>query len=269
MHFIKIQSRKGQKDTQWILRLHNLEEVYNYLKSDKDAWHRAMYSNREANTINISHSGSRREEFLKAIEGLKSLPAGTVVWPTAIINEMTKSKGHGMLKYIQQGLTVRVNEYGGFCDYEGWMKMWDMEIIEEKHLDTFAFPNDKTPRNEEVLILENAGFANASIDKLMRGLFPNNSRGYILNLKEQDTCWLIESIKNAKVIAVNTLALDPTQVNDMIHLMLNIDKKTIVIQSTDFSRLLSNPLFFKLDEKHDVTLVPDTDKIKMIDAVRR
>jgi len=252
MRFVKVQD-PSKKNTQWILLISNTEDMLKYLLKDKQGYYQAMLSMAEQGKISISHIGSKREDILKTVMELYAncLPQGEQIFPADVITNIIFKKAEGMLKYLNAGLTVRVNEGGGFCDWEDWQPRWKFEVIGEVNKADCNFPNDNQPIKAQILFLENDNYVTSKLLYHINKSCPGN-HGYIYNLKEQDEQWVLQSIVNCPTIAISTKAVDLVQANDMIKLFSAIPKKKVIIDTPDSSRLTGLPGWHEVAAKHDV-----------------
>lgn len=130
-----------------------------------------------------------------------------------------------MLKYIQRGETILVNEVGGFSFKDNYYKIWDCETIAEHNDSGFVFPKGDSfsPLKNSKLILENSINEDRNILENY-DLCGVEDVGVIDNLRNRDSNWLLKSISNSSDIYINTTGLD---IDQFIHMKMAFEKHGI------------------------------------------
>jgi hypothetical protein len=172
---------------------------------------------------------------------------GEKIHPIIEVAKICDAKWAGMLRYIDKD-TICVNEVGGWCGLKGFIETWNAEILEERVATNIGFPIDVT--RAKTLVLENNSYVSKQVLKYIK----NNGIedcAQITLLKEKDTAMVIESIKNAETIIIESEFLDSKQVYSFLSLFLKIEPKNFVIFG-NIENLMKYELFKENRLKHNI-----------------
>lgn len=131
----------------WYMILRTQEEVLRYFEVDswKLAWE--MFSPKNQSNLSTSHlkrpiAGIHADTVGEAILELakNSLKEGEKMWPHEVYATHLNKKGMAMMKHLQYG-PVQVNEAGGYCGHESFLRTWpDARVVKEIEQENLTFP---------------------------------------------------------------------------------------------------------------------------------
>ena len=219
MKFVKLLI-KGEQ--QWRLCLENVEDINFYFEIEPER----MFMD----FLNIDEKTHPMEGRQTAIATMLDIRKGTAkegekVYPIIEVAKICDAKWAGMLRFIDKD-TICVNEGGGWCGLNGFIESWNAEIIEERVATNIGFPIDVL--TSKTLVLENNTYISK---KVLRYLSEKNIKdcGQITLMKEKETNLVIESIKNAETIIIESQFADTKQVESFMKLFLSLEPKKFVI----------------------------------------
>lgn len=264
--------------TGWHLILRTVEEVFEYMELDAELATRAMFALPES--IRKSHLEGGRECALNAMLQAKiiSLKEGEKVYPHEVLSELIQGKGLAMCKQILNGEEIRVNQHGGWCTYDGFMRTWEeATVIEEVEKDGCYFPNDLKPMETDVLFIENGErvpvqFENdvykmvgmdykewdvVNSNKPLKKTLDNTKkiRYKLTQLKLTDPEYTTQMIIKAKVVAFESQLVDDNQIDKMFQLFSALKDKHIIIRTTDEAKLKGHTMFENCNTRHKIEFI--------------
>lgn len=252
---------KGNTKTSWGLVISSEEELLKYHNYDAHANANAfMGLERDKDgriiTSHVGPTSGRQLALLKMLQ-VKEMTAAQeeMVYPIVEVAKLTDGKFLSMLKLITTVGAVRINVNSGYCLNHDFKQTYNADVLEVIEKDSFAFPVDDEALKVDTLCLENGvqGYTYCDIKKQVKNA---GSIATIYNLREVDKEYIFKSLQNAKNVFIQSSFLDHQQVEEFLQLFAKLEPKKVYLQGSDdgFSRLMQNPMFFTLSEKHDIRL---------------
>jgi len=247
MKFVKLKFPNG-KNTQWRLIISTIEELAKYREFDTEAYSYAfLKSNKEpvslAEMATITDRSSAIAVMLESKR--RTTPEGEKIYPLIELANHIDRKSASMLKSLHYG-ALCVNEVGGFCLYEDFIKTHNAIVAETIDTKIGGFPSDAEPLNVQTLIVENNDTVDSVFFDTIRNRYNGTKIGTICRVPEVDGRYLFSCINNAKAIAMHTEALNSTQVDAFIEMFLNLStRKDVYIETSESGeeRIQSHPKF--------------------------
>lgn len=255
MKFVKLKFPNG-KNTQWRLVISTMEELAKYREFDTEAYsHAFLKSNKEpvplAQMSTITDRASAISVMLESKR--RTTPEGELIHPLIELANHIDRKSACMLKLLQYG-SLCVNEVGGYCLYDDFVKTNSAIITETIDAKIGGFPSDADePLNVETLIIENNDTVDGTFLNEICNKYNGTKVGTICRVPEVDGRYLFNCISNAKNIAMSTEALNPAQVDAFIEMFLLLPTEKKVYIETSVSgkeRIQGHPKFKLL--KHNI-----------------
>jgi hypothetical protein len=260
---LKFKSVPGKQDDteDWYMIIRHLDELQEYLEMDEDLFIRAMLTlNKNATQ---SHLSAPRERMLSLAyqHAINSATEGTLVWPHQVVQDFVNKKTAAMMKlFLMQG-PIQVNEAGGYCTHEAFLKTWNYPtVVAEIEKDSTYFPTDDEAIEADLLFLENAERIDVTFHRQLVGY--NKAYDYnkgdkvrdIVMLKEKDPEWVGKCIAKSKAIAIQTEALDDNQTDRMMAMFANekMPQKKIFLSMINPEVIKSHPLWEACNTKHNI-----------------
>lgn len=247
MKFVKI---KLGEETQWRLVLSTTDEVYRYHEIDI-----------QTNFMGVLHKEHPRAETMNRILelGKACLKDGEKTTKLHIVANHQDKKTAGMIKAVAMN-EICVNEVGGYCFLDGFLKLHKGEIIETIFKKDFGLPNENEVQESDLIILENSPSINTDFLNDLETLniiLPSTKRIEFTNLRQQDRSYVFKSIEQTKSIAMETQAIDSEQVNSFIKMFLGLSsKKNIYIRMIANKHILESHTHFEaVNQKHNIVFI--------------
>jgi len=249
MKFVKLQLNhftvEPKDKVQWRLCLETSEDIRNYSKLDAEKIFTAyLHSDNEKHPPE-----GRLSAIMRLLDSTRRcLKEGEVMYPMIEIANICDSKAIGMEKILKHS-PVLVNMVGGYCDYNGFVKQWNCDILEEIVTDGIGFPVEI--KESDVLVLENNSSITITVSDYLNH---NNITDYavIKLLKEVDSNLVKNAIIRANTIIIESQFLDNMQNERFLMLFDSLPKKRIVLFSTNFAKLKEYSMFKSISEKHEI-----------------
>lgn len=275
----------GKPVEKWYLILRTYEDVLKYTEIDADLCTNALFA--LPASIERSHLEGSRERVLDTMMRLKtySLKEGEKVSPVNVLADLIDGKAKAMLKLIERGEKILVQQSGGYCTYDAYLKIWNASVTDEVEKDTCYYPTDNDPIETDLLYIENGERVpvdfEREVDKMYaKNYYDSNSnwtsfnelapygrkehadikkeckvRYKLSHLKLRDPQFVAAMISKAKVIACETQLVDGVQIDNMMKLFSQLSGKTIVIK-TDYAEDLKNhELFEACNTRHTIKFI--------------
>lgn len=186
--------------------------------------------------IALSHLGpaSTRQTVLHRYLRAKidCTPKGEQVYPLIEVAQLTDKKYLAMLKFLMTKGAIQINEAGGYCGLQDFIKTWDGEILEEIEKDSFGFPVSDAAIEADTLILENAHVeycGNYLESRVKENIENVGSIKTIYNLREIDATYLMQCISVCKNVVIQTQLQDDSQLSSFMKMFKRIPHKNIYL----------------------------------------
>lgn len=244
------------KDTEkWYLIIRTPQELLDFLEIDSKRIVESFLSipaNYGKNHLTVEQSSLEIMLKSKAI----SLKEGQTIDPVKFLCDQLDRKGQSMFKILEMGREILVQEIGSYCDYKGFMEIYNQPIIiSELEKKNCFFPIDKIHNEIDLLFLENDNDVPLKFSEEVLDIVKPESHYKLTNLKFQDPDVVREFVTKSKVIAIETQLADKLQVERMLLLLSSIARKTIFLKSSYISELDEYYLFKKCLSIHDVRIL--------------
>lgn len=241
---------------QWRLIIDNIADLDNY-HSLNATLNMEAFMTMERNDngrIALSHTGAAPTRHL-VIQRLLNLaidttPIGEKVYPIIEVAKMSDAKTNGMLKYITTIGAIQVNEAGGYCGLDDFIKTWDAEILETIEKLDYAFPLTNIVLSADTIILENSpkNFSSSIEKRVQKEISDSGVIKTIYNLREIDSAYLIKCIGNCRNVIIETQAQSKQQVNLFMQLFQHVASKNIYLYvSKDVENRIKNHADFNIN----------------------
>lgn len=263
---LRFESVPGEKEPQesWFMILRSIEDIATYMEMDASLFVQAMFT-LEKNSTNI-HLSSPRERMLSLSmqHAVNSTPEGKLVWPHQVTMDFVGKKAGSMMKLFLNCGDVQVNEVGGYCGHESFLRTWNNpRVVAEMEKDSTYFPTDDEAIEADLLFLENAERVDVDFQRSLVGYKKeyNYNSGHkiksITMLKEKDPDWVAKSIAKSKAIAIQTQALDDNQTDRMMAMFASdrMPLKKIYLSMINPEAIESHPLWEACNKKHQIMMM--------------
>lgn len=274
----------GKPVEKWYLILRTYEDVLKYTEIDADLCTNALFA--LPASIERSHLEGSRERVLHTMMSLKqmSLKDNEKLSPINVLADLIDGKEKAMLKLIERGEKILVQQSGGYCTYDGYIKIWNGKVTEEIEKDTCYYPTDNEPIETDLLFIENGERVpvdfEREVDKMVADNWNNKKewtsfnsinpyrpqthedikkdakvRYKLSHLKLRDPNFIAGMISKAKVIACETQLVDAVQIDNMMRLFSQLSGKTIIIKTEYTDDLKKHELFGTCNSKHTIKFI--------------
>lgn len=239
----------------WYLIIRTAQELLDFLDIDSKRIVESFISipaNYGKNHLTVEQSSLEALLNAKAI----SLKGGQTLDPIKFLCDRLDSKAKAMFRILEMGREILVQKSGSFCDYQGFINIWNNPIIicELEKTNSF-FPEDDIPENIDLLFLENGDQLEYGFEEKILGLTTYKNHYKLTNLKFQDPDHIKEMILKSKVIAIHTQIADKLQTERMLLLFSTIPRKTILLKTNFMDELKGYELFDKCSIRHDLRIL--------------
>lgn len=213
--------------------------------------------------VALGHTGAQsvRAITIQRWLSLKQITAnGEKVYPIIEIAKMTDEKYLTMYELIGDGGTILVNSSGGYSDYNGFIKTWDGEILEEIEKPDFGFPVDDDVIKADTIVLENSHRDYKSIDNgLIKRIPQAGIVAGLYNLKEIDRGYVMKCLENCKNVVIQSTLMDNEQLDGFMKMFTLLSPKQVylTIYGNGMSKLKLHSLWNTVSNKH--TIIFDND----------
>jgi len=258
---LNIPDGKGNinQKTEWSLVIDNLGDLLKYARLDTkltmSAYMRITLKS-DKSGFEVAHENDKRVATIATLLNIKlaSLSDNEKMYPLLEVACMLDLKTKGMFDYITNYGAIRINEVGGYCGLDQYIKIWNCKILETIDKEDVGFPIEKEALNAEVLILENQDKVSKSFKDKIKEITKCEPQ-LITFLKEKDQSWIIKSIMNANTIAFTSTLTDKEQIDKFMKLFLNLPKKKIIIKTYQMDDLLNHPSWNEIKSKHEINFL--------------
>lgn len=263
----RVPGKTGPQES-WLMIIRTEEELFQYLDMDTTHMAEAMMSLGTNSTY--SHLSAPRERILSVAFQSAAMTAemeNKTVFPHEVLAKFCGRKGMAMMGLLQREGPIQVNEAGGYCTYDIFKDIWNLEVLDEVEKDSTYFPTDKDPLVKEVLFLENAERVDVHFYRKVSDMFPTEfdynkgkfSVGKIELMKERDPRFVTKSIENSRVIAIKSEFEDRVQLTNMMKLFhsFHFNKKHVIISTSDEgkARLMAHEDYQVNSYNHEITFI--------------
>lgn len=267
----------------WYLILRSAKDVLDYMEIDASLIAQAYVS--IPASLQRSHLEGSREQVVHMMLCARAnrLKENETISPAEVIGELVGGKTKNMLDMIERGEYVLVQQSGGYCDYSGFIKIWDAQVIEEIEQDGCYFPQP-VPVETDLLFIENAERVPVDFERQIKnlvGFYYNQYETINSNLKSgsaplaqqrasqknKKLCAKINMLKlrepkyvagmiaKAKIIAVQTQVVDKIQFDKFMQLFSTLSGKIIYISTGYSEDIMNHPLYGACAVKHQINFV--------------
>lgn len=225
-------------DIQWRMVIDNIDDLKEYHSLNGTLNMEALMSmERDVNgNIMISHIGAAptRHIALQRVLHCKINAAkeGEKIFPIVEVAKITDEKYLNMLKFLNNHGSIQMNEAGGYCGLDAFIKTWDAEILEEIEKKSLGFPVTDAAIKADTLILENSNveYSGGYLEtKVKHDIKNHGDIQTIYNLREIDTEYLIKCISLSKNIVIKTQLVDDNQFSLFMKMFKTIPGKNIYL----------------------------------------
>lgn len=255
--FIKL---KIKDVTQWRLVIDNYTDLQNYHELEvENNFHAFLSLNRKGNELVLPENPTIRAIGLQRIldARITSCPKGEKMYPFIEVAEITDSKLISMSKAINIS-PIQVNEAGGYCFLDSFIKTWDAEVLEEIEKKDFGFPIEDEILKTNTIILENSPTEKNS---LLEGIIKEKIENIgvvktIFNLKNIDIDYVFKCLQITSNIIIESQLMDDNQIDSFMKLFLNLEPKNIYLflNEENVAKIKSHCLFVKNNNLHKIEL---------------
>ncbi len=244
---IRIPNSPDKVNESWSLILNSIDAVQAYMQNDARLFGEAFMS--LPTNLTKSHLSAPRERVLNIAiqtQGIRNNEFNEKKTGLDVISNIVDGKFRNMIKMVMDGNVVKINHVGGYCDYAGFMRVWDeAEVVQEIHSNELIWPNEKEPIKAEYLFLENAERVDVVFQNsvLKDKCYTTGLTGKIETLKEKDPIFVIGSITNCPNICIKSALLDEAQ--------FDISGKTLHLDVPE-DKLKKHELYEEVSQKHNI-----------------
>ncbi len=224
--------------------------------------------------------GTREKVLTTMIETRATfLKEGQKLRPTDVLSDLIDGKTQSMLKLIEAGQEVLVQQHGTYCTYSGYVESWKAVVTDEIEKDTCFYPTDNEAIETDILFIENGERVPVSFEKDIRELLgvkysewstfndshvkrtheDINTDKLVLykltHLKLRDPKFVTGMISKAKTIALESQFTDAIQMDNMFKLFLSISPKTVIISSSYANTIKEHSLFNECSNIHTIKFI--------------
>lgn len=254
----------GKGDTQqWRMVIDNEADLTTYHHIDTQCNGEAFLGLERSKDgdIVLSHTGpaSTRQIVLQRLlhAKLQCLPQGEKMHPLFEVAAITDRKYLGMLKYITQFGAIQINEAGGYCGLESFIKTWNADILETIEKPDFGFPLEDAILTADTIILENSHpeWSGNYMEKRIREIITAPGKiQTIYNLREVDHSYIFKSLSTCKNIVIESQIQDDAQVTDFMRLFSNLPTKNIYLffSTENVAKIKAHPLYLDNSQLHNI-----------------
>lgn len=255
-------------DIQWRLVIDNLKDLDNYHSLNATLNMEAFMSMErdKGGNIKLSHTGAVPTRTI-ALERLlhakfSTTPEGQKVYPIIEVALITDKKHLGMIKCITNHGAIQINEAGGYCDLNGFIKTWNAEILEEIEKPDFGFPVNDAPLQADTIILENShrDYTGSYLEKTVKEDIKNcGNVQTIYSLREVDHTYLFKCLSLCKNIATRTQLQDDNQLDQFMKMFKKMPPKNVYLYvSKDVEeRIRKHEYFAENNYTHNIKFMAD------------
>ena len=275
----------GKPVEKWYMILRTYEDVLKYTEVDADLCTQALLS--IPASIERSHLEGSRERVLNVMMQTKvyNLKEGERLSPINVLADLIDGKAKAMLGLVERGHEVLVQQNGGYCTYDGYMKTWNAKVTEEVEKDSIYYPTDNVPIETDLLFLENGERVpvdfERTVDKMAAEFLHSGGvwtsfnemapygrkehadidttkkvRYKLSHLKLRDPQFVAAMISKAKVVAFESQLVDKQQIDSMFKLFASLPDNKKIIISTGYARdIQSHELYAECIAKHTVIFI--------------
>lgn len=188
---------------------------------------------------------------------ISSLREGEKLYPIIEVANICDKKYLGMLKFINSVGTIQMNEAGGWCGLNDFIKTWNGTILEKQETSGEGFPIDNDV-NADTLILENSiqEYCFVPMDKIKKS-FNTGVIKIIYALREVDKDYISKAIVSAKNIWISSQLQDEKQLNSFMFLFSKISHKNIYLDldNENTEKIKAHPLFKTNNAIHSINFI--------------
>lgn len=253
-------------ECQWRLVIDNVNDLEKYHQFNATQNMRAfMGMERDAHgNIALSHTGAAptRQIGLQRLlhNSIMCAPEGTKVYPLIEVAKFTDQKYLSMLKFITNNGAIQMNEAGGYCGLNDFIKTWNAEVVAEIETPGFGFPTSDAAIEADTIILENScrDYSGSYIvSDVKKDVKDCGTIETIYSLNEVDSRWLFRCISNCKNVVAATELQDDSQLNSFMTLFGQLKGKNIYlyVSKSVKSMIQKHPEFAKNKELHNIYFI--------------
>lgn len=275
----KTPDSNGAPVEKWYMILRTYEDVLKYIEVDADLCTQALLS--IPASIERSHLEGSRERVLNVMMQTRAgnLKEGERLSPINVLADLIDGKAKSMLSLIERGHTVLVQQGGGYCTYDVYVKTWNAKITSEIEKDSIYFPTNNEPIETEILLLENgervpvdferqvhkivgynynsnwSSFNDNRLDKYNKIDISKKVLYKITQLKLRDPEFVKQMLVKAKTIAFESSLTDTIQIDNMFKLFSVLPNKRVIIKTEFKEDITKHELFESCNNIHNIIFI--------------
>lgn len=247
----------------WYMILRDMSDVMKYMEMDAELYAEAMIA--LPSQIRKSHLEKGRATVINNAlqQAILAMPENEKIWPHEVVSKIVQSKFRAMCKLLQHG-DIQVNQGGGYCSHDSFLKTWNANVVEEVDKQNSFFPTDDAIVDSAILFLENAERVSIDFERNINDLVgydvntwkhEKKQKTKITQLKFRDPKWVMNMISNAKTIAIQTQVINGAQIEEFMYLFSQLKDKTIYISTSAKEEITGHRMYKMCEAQHTIIFV--------------